>query len=181
MRQAYDYWQDQPGSPRRGDDARGTPTPRSHSTRSHVSPRPAFDTGPTRPARAPNGSERSERPSETRRRCQSRGAPDPTKGSETPKGGITNATPCANSNETREGAAHRQLDGYHRRGRNHDERRIKRPLKERSPTLGLGSASHRARGPSTHHHSPHQEGLGARGTDTCIGEAPPSAGRAAEA
>ena len=129
MRQAYDYWQDQPGSPRRGtaeSSERGFHT--THTDQQN--PRPAFD---TRPHTRLHLSIQTRRDRANSPEVQSNGRFYTTKSL------ITNATTRVLN--TRDDA-HCTPDARPTTRASSDERHIKQPLRERSPMLSHGSTSH---------------------------------------
>ena len=133
MRQAYDYWQDQPGSPRRG--TQHTSSPGQAPDRESGAPRPAFDTRPTRTRKQSIRDATTERFSPEVHSPMSR---IKATHRSTHQHAIARLRKGRNANALAANSARAQRTANADR---HAERHIERPLKERSPMLSLGSAS----------------------------------------
>ena len=143
MRQAYDYWQDQPGSPRRREAHAAVDEPNHNAI---LAQRPAFDTRPATQqsthkamqhhadgrAKLAGGAVQDEEPKRARRHARPPSKGQITRRERYPKAADAHHQPHARARMPR------TRDG---RSSNHSD--------ERSPTLSHGSASKRAAAKAT--------------------------------
>jgi hypothetical protein len=154
LRQAYDYWQDQPGSPRRGklcQTHKPHPPKRTRPPRRQRSPRPAFDTQPTLRQR-PSLDTATAQTERTRRRCSSRSNRNSAEALQPWK--LGQSTPANQTKAARRNARlpMRRLaaNSPHPVPRDKaQEPHIERPLKREPPMLSHGDASARNSASST--------------------------------